>query len=143
MLKVFRVRRKFQFRGWVYAPTGRCMCPPECGRFDDIPGTDRQEFTPCSGQTATGCQCSDQKYCRAPGLGACGIKPWQYGGDKFIIQEGDPYIEGFIRQRYIVSDSAMPSYDEMVAEYSSYSKLIDTEPFEGQILFANKELVPA
>ena len=87
-MKVYQVLKKFQVNGWVYAPKGRCECPEDCSDVDN----------PCTRETATACTCNDAGYCgMKSNVGACGIEPWQYGGDLIAVEDNDhliPYFKG-------------------------------------------------
>lgn len=147
---VYRVRRKFQYNGWVYSPSGRCECSSN-------PGSDREAYvisptesnrrkamtdnnpcassSRCTGMTGTGCTCGDAGYCGLNGgLGACGIKPHQYGGDIWIVREGDTRQEHIVRRRFVVYDAALLAAEELLKQ-PKYRMLVDGEPIEGKILF--------
>jgi hypothetical protein len=150
MFESYKVRRKFQWNGFVYAPPGQCECSTDpgsnvvskrtgsnkssvTGRFDG--NTCYQNTTVCKGRTATDCKCSDNGYCGMNGgFGACGIAPYMYGGNIWLAREGDPRKEHILSRRFVTYDPTLPNGDDLVAE-EKYKVLAFGEPSPDKILF--------
>ena len=120
MWEAYRVRRKFQYMGWVYCPPGPCTCSTAVGsdltsrvvtaegkiegKFDANPceSTDH-----CTGLVATNCSCGDAGYC------GCSIKQYMYGGDIWLVREKDPRKEHMLMRRFSTYDPNLPSGNEL------------------------------
>jgi len=109
--ETYRVRRSFQWDGWMYAPKGECRCP--C-REDNTSG--------CTGYTASDCNCRGSS-CHCD----CGIKREQYAGDIWIVLEGHPRKEAMLNTRFATGDPSIPSADELL-EKDEYKRLLDPYP---------------
>ena len=104
-LESYRVRRKFNWDGWMYAPEGqcRCGCPPE---------------SECTGETGSGCaQCTNTDRC------SCSIPPNRYAGDIWLVMEGHPRKETMLATRFAVSDPSLAPADELIKE-EKYNRLL-------------------
>ena len=112
MYEAFRVLRKFQWRGNVYAPPGFCKC--ECNQDEA-----RRTLNHCSGRVATACQCPDAAYC------SCSIPQERYGGDIWIVENGNPRKEYILQQRFAVYDISIPPGDELVKNPAFQRLIID------------------
>lgn len=147
--EVYKVRRRFQYMGWVYAKPGPCDCSSnpgsnvvttrvsgttgkaETGQFDKNPC---QDLSHCTGQTATECQCNDSGYC------SCSIKPWMYGGDIWLVQEADPRKEHVLMRRFAVYDPTLSTADELMKQ-DKYRMLVQGEPNPEVVYFPPKEVI--
>lgn len=148
--EAYRVRRSFQWNAFVYAPEGVCECSSNAGSelvTDRIaPGAgqatsaawDRNpcaDPTLCKGYSGAGCNCADNGYCgRAGGLGACGIKDYMYGGEIWLVEEGDLRKEHIINRRFVVYDPTLKPAAEYLKE-ERYKILTMGEPKVGKIIF--------
>jgi len=110
MYESYRVLRKFQWRGFVFAPPGKCTC--ECNQDES-----RRTLNGCTGVVGTGCTCPDCGYC------GCGIKADQYGGDIWIVEENHPRKMYILARRFANYDPALPSGDELVAN-PAFARLV-------------------
>lgn len=140
-LEAYRVRRKFQWNGFVYAVAGPCECSlnagselvstritPEgssTGQFDGNPCKDKAF---CNGLAGTECHCNDADYC------SCSIKPYMYGGEIWLANEGDPRKEYILQRRFVVYDATLPSVEQLLKD-PRYRTLTMGEPVPGVILF--------
>ncbi len=106
------VKKRFNWRAFLYAPPGICTC--EC--LKGCSEKDRKA-SKCTGQTATGCQCNDNGYC------SCGIPLNQYGGKIWIVEEGHPRKAFMLNRRQAIYDPTLESGDELVKQ-ASYQYLI-------------------
>ena len=148
--EAYRVRRSFQWNGFVYAPEGACECSSNAGSSivtDRIaPGNNQAtsgawDANPCNdpsickGFTGAGCTCGDSGYCGLNGgLGACGIKDYMYGGRVWVVNEGDLRKEHIIHRRFVVYDPTLKTGDTYLKE-ERYKVLTMGEPTPGKILF--------
>ena len=99
-METFRVRRKFNWRGWSYAPAGpACAC--ECPK----------DTSSCSGKVATNCGCKGT-ICNC----SCGIPRDMYAGDIWFVEDNHPRKETMIDRRFVTYDSGIPPVDELVAK---------------------------
>ncbi len=149
-IESFRVRRKFQWSGFVYAKPGRCQCSLNPGSekvsrqqvmtgdsaglrtveamMDKNPCADLNH---CNGITGTECKCGDAGYC------TCSIKPWMYGGDVWLVNEGDPKKIWILNRRFVIYESGLPTGDELLEgkDKELYKTLLYGEPVPDTILF--------
>lgn len=157
----YKVRRRFQWNGFVYAPFGQCECSSNPGfvtpgqdiaqthaedvaeayRLANAPGRSSNpclDKRVCKGMSGTGCTCNDAGYCgSAVGKGACGIKPHMYGGDIWLVRENDFRIEHILGRRFVTYDASLPSADELMSGPNEklYKTLALGEPSPGVIWF--------
>ena len=131
---VFRVRRRLQYKSWIYALPGACECGKGATSGIETICSDTSSQM-CSQKSATGCECPDNGYCGDAGLGgACGIKPYQYGGDILITQSGDPKLLYILQRHFVIYDATLPSAEELL-RLPKYQTLVHGEPVEDVILF--------
>lgn len=116
MYEAYRVRRRFQWRGWEYAPGGQC----ECSKQVDNEGKGSCEAFGCTGEVGTGCEACYMDRCRC----ACNIPPERYGGEIWIVESGNPRKEMILRQRFAVGDVSIPPVDELLKD-EKYSRLLE------------------
>lgn len=147
MWSAFRVRRTFQWQGFIYAPPGPCECSKNPGsdtltnRVTMLTGSQSgssqkiaadanpcQDTNHCNGFTATACVCHDAGYC------SCRILPYMYGGDIWLAREGDPRQEHILNRRFVIYDPSISPGDELVEE-ELYKLLQFSEPNPDRILF--------
>jgi len=117
MYEAYRVLREFQWRGYVYAPQGKCWC--ECNKDDAS-----RILNHCTGAVGTSCNCPDAAYC------GCRIRPEQNGGDIWIVEAGNtrkPYI---LNRRFAIYDASLPSVDELLAN-PAFARLIEDPRLAG------------
>ncbi len=141
--EVYRVRRKFQWNVWVYSPPGVCQCSADFGseatstRYNSAGEQESGQFdrnacynnlTHCKGQVGSGCTCPDGGYC------ACSIKPFQYGGDIWLVNEGDPRKEHILARRFVVYDPTLDAADEYLKQ-EKYKVLVMGEPNPDKVYF--------
>lgn len=108
-MEAYRVRKNFQWDGWVFAPKGpdgtcKCGCSPDIG---------------CKGMVGSGCRCADTA-CHCD----CGIRPDSYGGDVWFIDEGNPRKEIMLDHRFATYDASLPSVETLKTQ-KEYKKLFD------------------
>jgi len=91
-----KARRKIQYGDKFYSPDGVCSCDPaNCHQRVEEDGT----VVRCTGQVATGCQCTDEAYCgRTIGAGSCAIPPEHYGGEYIELNLQNPIAQYFLSQ---------------------------------------------
>ena len=107
-LENYRVRKNFQWDGWIYAPAGpEGVCKCGCG-----------EERNCNGVVGTDCICHDTS-CHCD----CGIRSYQYGGDVWFVDEGNPRKDMMLLRRYATYDSSLPPSDSMLQE-PEYKRLL-------------------
>lgn len=155
--EVYRVRRKFQYSGFVYAPVGPCECsryPGSSIRADRLGSNGKAEDSVqdsnichdtkvCRGSSAQACTCPDSGYCgMGGGYGACGIKPWQYGGDIWLVQAGDPRKLHILARRFVIYDPTLPAAEELLKQ-ERYKILVQGEPTPGKVWFLPQESIKA
>lgn len=158
--ETYRVRRRFQWNGFVYAPPGQCECSSNPGYMTptqdaaitnstnqaeqyNLPDAPLRNSNPCidvrvcKGLTGTGCTCGDAGYCgQSVGKGACGIKPHMYGGDIWLARDGDPKIEHILARRFVIYDSSLPTAESLLKDNPKiYRTLVEGQPKEGVLLF--------
>lgn len=109
-MEAYRVRKNFQWDGWIYAPQGGCKC-----------GCDELDGSGCTGVVGTGCNCHDTCHCD------CGIRANLYGGDVWFVDEGNPRKEMMLAHRFATYDSSLPPTDSLL-EQDEYKKLLSTPP---------------
>ena len=120
MIEAYRVRKRFQWRGWEFAPSGECGC--------GCPG--------CSGQVGSGCQACPQGVCRC----ACNIPPETYGGDIWLVEAGHPRKEILLLQRFAISDVSIPLVDELMSK-AEFARLLAPPGSEVKVQRETRELV--
>ncbi len=119
MYEAYRVLRKFQWDGWIYAPfarlnpPGNCQC--DCSERN-IAG-DPITGSKCTGIVGTSCIC-EGTLCHC----TCGIKSELYGGDIWVVMAGHPRKEMILDPRMAVQDQSIPSIDDLLKE-SEYKRL--------------------
>ncbi len=118
MYESYRVRRRFQWRGWELAPKNSC----DCGCGHEIADEDGHlilgPIPTCTGETAVGCQCRET-ICRC----TCGIPRATYGGDIWIVEAGHPRKDMMLGQRFALGDASLPTVDEFL-EKEEYQRLL-------------------
>ena len=114
MYTTYRVRKRFQWGGWEYAPRGGCDCGCEG----------------CTGQVGTGCQCRET-ICRC----ACGIPAETYAGDIWIVQAGHPRLEVMMANRFASGDASIPPVDELLKE-ERFKRLLSEPHRERELVHA-------
>ncbi len=87
----------------------------------------------CAGQVATNCSCGDAGYC------GCSIKPFQYGGDTWLVREADPRKEYILARRFVIYDPTLLSGGELDNKIGPegdkfYTSLALGEPQDGVLL---------
>lgn len=93
--EAYRVLKRFEWRGWEYAPAHACKC--------DCPG--------CSLQVGSSCKaCPPKSICRC----ACNIPRESYGGDIWLVEEGHPVKNTMLAHRFAVGDSSIAPIDELL-----------------------------
>lgn len=115
MYEAYRVRRRFQWRGWEYAPSGPCQCSQE----ENAEGRGDCKDLGCTGEVGTGCKACYMERCRC----ACNIPVERYGGDVWIVEEGHPRKDMILGQRLAIKDVTLSPADELVKE-EQYSRLL-------------------
>lgn len=97
-MEAYRVRKNFQWDGWVYAPQGaEGLCKCGCG-----------EESNCTGMVGTGCVCHDTA-CHCD----CGIPEAQYAGDVWLVQDGHPRKDNMLNYHFATYDSSIPPVEEL------------------------------
>jgi hypothetical protein len=69
------------------------------------------------------------------GKGACGILPYMYGGDTWIVRENDPNKIHILARRFAVWDHTLPSGDLLVETEEVFKYLSQGLPVPGLLLF--------
>ena len=106
--EVYRVRKRFDWRGWQYGPSpGRCGC--DCF----VKGTH------CTGQVGSGCEQCAPSSCQC----SCGIPVDRYAGDIWIVEERHPRKDLMLLRRFASGDGSLPSIDDLL-EQEEYSRLL-------------------
>jgi len=116
--EAYRVRKRFQWRGWEFAPPGDC----DCGRSVEPPakpGDEPVQTCPhCTGQVGTGCGCR-HTICRC----ACGIPATTFGGDIWLVEAGHERKAMLLLHRFAIGDASIPPVDELLKD-PRYSRLV-------------------
>lgn len=121
MYEAYRVVRPFQWRGYQYAPPGKCTC--ECN-VDEA----HRANNDCTGRVGTNCHCPDAAYC------PCHIPVAEYGGDIWLVENRHPRKDYILLNRFVTWDPSIPDGDELV-KMPVYARLVSLDP--------RKRLVPA
>lgn len=121
MYEAYRVRKKFSWRGWVYAPNvGACQCHDEGPQGCNAYGA-------CTGVVGSSCGCKNS-VCRCD----CGIERERYAGDVWLVEAGHPRKDTMLAHRFVTYDAALPSGDELAQE-AKFARFLEQ--------FQEKELV--
>ena len=104
-----KARRKIQVNGSLYAPKGPCECALEDESNSCNQGYDSADQPiACTGETATNCQCNDNKYCgRSLNTGACSIPPELYEGEYLEILDSEPVAQYLLSQGFVEKVEAL------------------------------------
>ena len=105
-LIAYRVRRRFQWNGWEFAPPDACKC-------------ERDSCRQCTQQVGSGCGVCKGSTCHCP----CSIPAWRYGGDVWLVEERHPRLDVMMGNRFAVDDTALPPADKLLEE-EKYSRLL-------------------
>jgi len=111
-MEAYRVRKNFQWDGWIFAPkgpSGECKCP--CV----------QEDIGCVGLVGQDCMCKDTA-CHCD----CGIPSESYGGDVWFVDPGNPRKETMLEHRFATYDAGLPSVDTLLKD-EEYKRLLDPD----------------
>lgn len=114
MYEAYRVRRQFQFTGWIFSPPECiCACGDHVNQMDvrGIPELRPGPVPDCKRQAGESCRCRETS-CRC----ACGILKWQYGGDVWLVMAGHFNKPHILARRFATYDAALPSGDDLVKE---------------------------
>ncbi len=120
MYEVYRVRKRFQWRGWEYAPKGACSCGCEG----------------CTGQVGSGCMACPSDACRCD----CNIPPERYGGDIWIIEAGHPRKDIMLRHRFGIGDGSLNA--EELLKQDEYKRLLSPPGAELKAQLERREAEP-
>ena len=101
MYEAYRVLKPFDWRGWGYAPKDYC----ECGA-----ASESSDCEGCTGKVGSGCEACPPDACRCP----CNIQPERYGGDIWVVEEGNPRKDIMLANRYAIGDASLPPIDELM-----------------------------
>lgn len=121
MFEAYRVQRKFQWDGWIYAPYARRRLPGRCSCT-----CSEDERLQCTTEVGSGCSCSAA--CRCD----CGIPSHLYAGDIWIVMAGHPRKETILEHRMAVPDPSIPHIDELLKD-SNFSRLTKLPEDEGVV----------
>jgi len=102
--EAYRVRKRFGWGGWEFAPAGDCQCSQEANSPCQESG--------CAGQVGTGCKACPPEVCRC----ACNIPIERYGGDVWIVQAGHPRKDIMLANRFAVGDASLPPVEELLKQ---------------------------
>lgn len=124
MYQAFRVRKRFNWRGWIFAPAaGECECHNEGAQGCNA-------FSQCTGVLASSCGCQGS-VCRCD----CGIPREKYAGDIWLVEEGHPRLEMMMARRFAISDASIPPVEELLKDKKIAKTL---EQFEERKLVASR-----
>jgi len=107
-MEAYRVRKNFQWDGWVFAPQGQdgeCKCG--CGPERD-----------CKGLVGKGCICHDTA-CHCD----CGIREDQYGGDVWFVNDGNERKDVMLAHRFATYDAGLPDTVDEMLKQDEYKRL--------------------
>ncbi len=118
--EAYRVRKNFQWDGWVYAPEGVCECSKTVTSDYDINNVDAKTGAKkkvmqgacgerCTNRVGTDCYCHDSS-CHCD----CGIKSDQYGGSVWVVGEGHPRKDMMLANRFATYDASLPDIDTLI-----------------------------
>ena len=103
--EAYRVRRRFNWRGWIFAPDiGQCQCHDEGKEGCNA-------FRGCMGVTASSCGCKGS-VCRCD----CGIPRERYAGDIWLVEDGHPRKAAMLSSRFAVYDATLASVDTLLQD---------------------------
>jgi hypothetical protein len=109
--EVYRVRKRFQWDGWLLAPKASGSNPDLDAIWDglksdtSLTAKDRADRMRQAG-------CMDERACN----------PAIYGGDVWLVQDNHPRKAQTINRRFAIYDASLPSADELLAE-AKFKKL--------------------
>lgn len=109
MLETYRVRRQFQWKGYIYDRAGRCTCACVSNNKEDECA--HKNGGNCVYCQTTGCKCS------------CTVNDYAFAGDIWMVDAGHPRKEAMIRAGFVYGDASIPSADELIKD-SNYSRLL-------------------
>ena len=101
MNEAYRVRKRFGWRGWEYAPRSNGC---ECGCQE------------CNHEPGGGCLACDTRC-------AASIHPDRYGGDIWIVEAGNPRKESMLERHYATGAASLPAIDDLMAS-EEYRRLL-------------------
>lgn len=101
-IEAYRVRKQFQWRGWIFAPRQEADC--------EVEGAERMAGSGCR-------KCGDLARCDA------GIKPEQYAGDIWLVEAGHPRKDIMLAHRFAIGDSSISPVDELLKD-PQYQRLL-------------------
>tara|TARA_Y100000310_G_scaffold233433_1_gene236290 strand:- start:282 stop:644 length:363 start_codon:yes stop_codon:yes gene_type:complete len=120
LIEVYRVRRRFGWDGWEFAPA---QCTDDCKQDTAC------EAIGCTQQPGTDCACKDT-ICRC----TCGVAGDRFGGEFWFVNAGDVRKEFILGRRLAVYDAGIESAEVLLKAYpDQYEKL----------LAERKDLIPA
>lgn len=124
--EAYRVKKRFQWRGWEFAPPGKCECSTQmhaAARVDDrgklVDGNACIE-NGCTGKVGTGCKACPPEACRC----ACNIPKETYAGDTWIVEDGHPRKEHMLLNRFAVYDDSLDPVEELMKQ-EKFSQLVN------------------
>ncbi len=117
--EAYRVAKRFQWRGWEFAPAPNKAC--DCG------------CPACNGQVGTACVCRHSS-CRCD----CGIPASLYGGDIWLVEEGHPRKAAMLGGRFAFADASIPTVEDLLKE-ERFLRLTES-PSENALRKAQKEI---
>lgn len=103
--ELYRVRKRFGWDGWEYAPVACTQdCVSECHSNDELG---------CTKVAGKGCVCSES-ICRC----ACGVPERIWGGDTWAVIAGDQNTNklSLLARRFATGDASLPSADEWLKD---------------------------
>lgn len=123
-MEAYRVRKRFGWRGWIYAPNeGPCQCGHEGAQGCNA-------FSQCTGVVASSCSCKDS-VCRCD----CGILRERYAGDIWLVEEGHPRKAAMLASRFATYDASILPIDDLLKEKKIARTL---EQFDERKLIASR-----
>lgn len=114
MFAAYRVHKRFQWRGWEYAPQGQCECSSHAN-----PDGNACIENGCPGEVGTGCRACPPEACRC----ACNIPSRTYAGDIWVVEEGHPRKDYMLASRFATYDDSLPPIDELMKD-ENISRLV-------------------
>lgn len=123
-IEAYRVLKRFQWRGWEFAPSGGCECSAQmhaAARVVDGKAVEGNACVEngCTGEVGTGCTACPPEACRC----ACNIPAETYGGEIWLVEDGHPRKEHMLANRFAVYDDSIPPTDELLKD-TQFSRLI-------------------
>ena len=107
MYEAYRVFKRFQWRGWEYAPEGRCQCSTQAN-----PDGNACVENGCKKKAGSGCTACPPEACRC----ACNIPVATYAGDIWPVEAGHPRKEHMLANRFATYDDSLPPIDELMKD---------------------------